>query len=171
MYPELQKSGYSHSDHQYQHTDSKRESVSCPRMFIYFVWKSTLTVCAAVTCIWPVRVDWANLFLIQFSQSQRRAREINSFLTFAKNAGRLLVSWSRLSRNGKHSRAGSLDTTVKKKVFYHFSIADSCFGHRILFSSWGKLILSQSSTVMHLCRSSFSSKFLLKVCFSGEQQQ
>lgn len=45
------KSGYSHSYHQYQHTDLKRESVSCPRMFINFVWKSTLMVCASVTCI------------------------------------------------------------------------------------------------------------------------
>lgn len=147
-------------------------------MFINFVWKSTLMVCAAVTCIWPARVDWANLFLIQFSQSQRRAREINSFLTFAKNAGRLLVSWSRLSRNGKHSRAGSLDTTVKKKeesflsFFYcRYFTALSPTLAIVLFSLWVTFILSQNSTVMHLCTSSFSSKFLLKVCFSGEQQQ
>lgn len=145
MYSELQikKSGYSHSNHQYQHTDLKWESVFSPRMFNNFVWKSTLMVCAAVTCFWPTRVDWANLFLIQYSQSQRRAREINSFLTFAKNAGKLLVSWSRLSRNGKHSRAGSLDTTVKKKrmfsiilllQIFHSFITDSSSDHRVLFS-------------------------------------
>lgn len=54
---------------------------------------------------------------LQFSfQSQRRAWEINSFLTFAKNAGKLLVSWSRLSKTGKHLSTGSLDTTVEIEV-------------------------------------------------------
>lgn len=40
---------------------------------------------------------------------------MNSFLTFARNAGKLLVSWSRVSRTGKPSRTGSLDTTVDIK--------------------------------------------------------
>lgn len=55
------------------------------------------------------------------TKSQRWAREMNSFLTFARNAGKLLVSWSRLSRTGRHSSAGSLDTTAKRKSKQTFS--------------------------------------------------
>lgn len=47
-------------------------------------------------------------------KSQQRSRAMNSFLMFARNAGKLLVSWSRFSRTGRQSSGGSLDTTAEQ---------------------------------------------------------
>lgn len=73
-----------------------------------------------------------------FCQSHRRDRATNSLLTFAKNAGRFLVSRSWLSKNGIHSRAGSLDTTVnkKRKVFFFRKCLYGCKKCRY-FTVWG----------------------------------